>query len=407
MKLESHTPLPPVPKPNMAVLPTPPVPPSSASVPSTTFKKSTIILFFAYAFLLTRILSLVGLGTSWFSYGFGLLSIISVLIFSLPSLGVIFSKTPGLYKICSILLFIEIIGTILFIVIIGSAFGNSFFSQISRYFTSAQGTNYTELSFSPSEYQSNLDETAKFKPSPGKYVFSIDGRVSEGLVGYWSLVNESDLKDGSVITNAFFSEVKDSNGVLQSNGFLNFNGWDSRVEIPSSSKLSFKNGSNITLGAWVRPHALNPYNEIIVKDRTTGELVANYALRAGAGPGMERRLEFYYSRDNGVWEEYVSENDVFTEDSWTNVAATYTFGKGDSIKLYVNGNLIPGSWRSNNSGNPSPKLINAPLWIGSLKDSHSGYGFNGIISDVSIYNRILNQSEIKQNMRAVLPDGTY
>jgi hypothetical protein len=117
----------------------------------------------------------------------------------------------------------------------------------------------------------------------------------------------------------------------------------------------------------------------------------NYALRAGQGPGKEKRLEFYYADQNGRWQEYVSNNDVLITDKWQHVSASYTFNNAGTAKLYVNGEVVPGTW------------VN-----GSGYDEYSDQSFKGLIADVRLYNRIVTPQEIKQLFSSVrLPEGTY
>jgi len=67
------------------------------------------------------------------------------------------------------------------------------------------------------------------------------------------------------------------------------------------------------------------------------------------------------------------------------VAVTHN---GSTAKIYIDGQL-------DNSGPMFPTFQNdLPLWIGGCKDYHSEY-FDGIIDEVSIYNRVLSAEEIK------------
>ena len=114
-------------------------------------------------------------------------------------------------------------------------------------------------------------------------------------------------------------------------------------------------GDSITLEAWVAPANIgNGQNMYIVgKGRTKNEGVAdenqNYALRLLGDSGQACVNFLFRNAKNrkGERDDFHrwTTNDGFKADgSWHHVAVTYTFGKGDSIKGYIDGKPLAGKW---------------------------------------------------------------
>ena len=82
-------------------------------------------------------------------------------------------------------------------------------------------------------------------------------------------------------------------------------------------------------------------------------------------------------------------------DDWTFICGTWDGTTNlDSIKFYVNGNLV-------GSGSPHETIVNGPARNLVIGQDSSGWGtddsghyFDGIIDEVRIYNRVLSRNEI-------------
>jgi len=158
---------------------------------------------------------------------------------------------------------------------------------------------------------------------------------------------------------------------------LDFNGKDSYVEIPNSESLQIVNSA--TVSVWIKMRSYpNERPTVICKG------------------GNHQDFDIIMQKDNGeAWWHIssIAENHVAKTseripiNQWTHLATTYK--AGDSIAIYVNGEL---SGYQSIPDTRSPSLN--PLYIG--KSFWADRFFDGLIDEVIIYKGCLNQSEIKK-----------
>jgi methionine-rich copper-binding protein CopC len=160
---------------------------------------------------------------------------------------------------------------------------------------------------------------------------------------------------------------------------LSFNGQNTWVTIPNSSSLN-PTGA-LTMEAWVNPASLNGAAAAIAKEMTGGLTYGLYAANDGGSPPQA-------TIDASGTSSQVASSADLPVGTWSHIAATYD---GTILKLYVNGNIVSSlgveGLLSTSSG---------VLRIGG--DSIWGEFFNGLMDDVRIYNRALNQAEIRSDM---------
>jgi len=240
--------------------------------------------------------------------------------------------------------------------------------------------------------------------------------ITTGLVGHWKLDESSgDAADSS--GNGFTGirvngpAWQPSGGII--NGALQFDGNDDylRVDDPGiSSKLDFGNGDSITLAAWVKPDTLSKFGTILVKGDVTGSYDnINYMIQADDDAGL---WFGYIDSTNTRYNIYGTTNNVFTLSQWHHVAVTYTFGMASSMKIYINGSLVPGIWGvfGAGMGNDVPLESNANLWLGNDDYNNDGIpdeGYDGRIDDVRIYNYAINQETINSLHAMGSPPPAY
>ncbi len=160
---------------------------------------------------------------------------------------------------------------------------------------------------------------------------------------------------------------------------LSFNGTNSWVTVNSSASLNLTTG--MTLEAWVKPSALADWSSVILKERTNG---LGYALYGVSGANQPPSGYVHVgSADNAA--QGVSALPV---GAWSHLTATYD---GTNLKLYVNGTLV-----STQAVTGNIVTSTGALRIGG--NSVWGEYFNGLIDQVRIYNRALNQGEIRADM---------
>jgi hypothetical protein len=193
-----------------------------------------------------------------------------------------------------------------------------------------------------------------------------------GLVGWWPAEgNANDIagtNNGTLVNSAGFAAGE----VGQA---FSFDGVNSYVSIPDSPSLDTL-VSSITIETWIKFNQLtSDWEGIVTKGNSSWRLQATpwantvYFAANGVGPTED----LYGSRN-------------VRDGQWHHVAAVYD---GTNMFLYVDGTVDV--WQ------PATGLIsqnNSPVCIGQTAES-TGYFFDGLIDEVSIYNRALTASEIQ------------
>jgi len=89
-----------------------------------------------------------------------------------------------------------------------------------------------------------------------------------------------------------------------------------------------------------------------------------------------------------------------SDDKWHQVALTYDQSVSGQVILYVDGQLVT------SGGNSAPWLWQAgqEIELGLSHDTNSFQGFNGLLDDVRIYNRILIDTEIRSAFGGAVVD---
>ncbi|MBS3139722.1 LamG domain-containing protein, partial [Candidatus Woesearchaeota archaeon] len=189
------------------------------------------------------------------------------------------------------------------------------------------------------------------------------------------------------------------NGSGGTSGAYKFNGTNQYLTIGYNSALDISQSEGLTISVWIKPDSLPNYGVIVTKGRTAGVDRPNYALRQGNGAGATGKMVFYYRNSaDTAWNVYTSTNEVLATNTWQHVAMTYTMSSRNTIKLYVNGTEIPGSWGLATEGNDVPYASTEDLWVGA-ENTVGGAAvddpFNGTIDELLIFNRSLTPEQIR------------
>lgn len=212
--------------------------------------------------------------------------------------------------------------------------------------------------------------------------------ASSGLVGDWK------LDEGSA-TSIADSSGDGNNGVLSgdaswvsgiSGSALSFDGGNGQVTVPDS--VSLEPADALTVAAWVKAGPGAGRFRYIVAKGTAGCIAASYGLYSGPHGG----LQFYVSRGQGT--TYERSPDAGTgvwDNQWHLVVGTFD---GSVVRLYVDGGEV-----GSGTSYPGALVYTLPdsndLYIGNYPGCKTPRGFRGVIDDVMIWNRALNQSEIQ------------
>lgn len=195
-------------------------------------------------------------------------------------------------------------------------------------------------------------------PSTSDQAGSIN--LSKGLVGWWRLngnVNDSTpYADNGTDYGATSTSGRQGN----TNGAYSFNGSSNYISIPASNAL---NNSTYTISAWIYMPSI-AVNATIVGSASSG---GPYVRVANGG------LQASNNCNNGsVW-----------AGAWINLVYTYDNSTGQT-EFYVNGNGVGCA--------SSPTTFTWSNYEIGVRQNSLDY-FNGDISDVRIYNRVLSSAE--------------
>lgn len=151
------------------------------------------------------------------------------------------------------------------------------------------------------------------------------------------------------------------------------------IAVPDSNSLDIT--GDITLEAWIKNDTYNPNNGDASKRQTIISKKSgnptNYGLRTQTTTG--NLVFYYYSGSSQVW---TSTNSIGAVGQWHHVAVTYTFGNGASLKAYVDGVQITGSWTTGN-GNNAGVANTYPVGIGGINATDKQY-LDGVINETRV-----------------------
>lgn len=167
-------------------------------------------------------------------------------------------------------------------------------------------------------------------------------------------------------------------------GALSFDGVNDYVDTNLIYNLS-SSSTEFSCGCWFRCGS-QPSNNVLVSNYNNVPTPFNlYILQNGTVAGN--------TRNSSGQSIFVSSNNAYNDSRYHNFF--YIKDLSDNYYVYVDGSL-------QNSGNANLNAIisNNTIWIGTLRLFDQGY-YNGNIAQVSIYNKALTASEIRQNYNAL------
>ncbi len=179
-------------------------------------------------------------------------------------------------------------------------------------------------------------------------------------------------------------------------------------DLGPGSQFDFDNGDPITIEAWVNPEDVpgNTNFYILGKGRTgnPGQEAnnQNYGFRLFRA-GSALKLSFLFrSRAEGDqvadWHRWDSSTGFTPGSGWHHVAVTYVFGEPDSIRGYLDGELVEGAWSTAYAGATKrpPVVDDDEVWVGNSMGRGPGGSYRGLIDEVALYRRVLTEAELTE-----------
>ena len=186
-----------------------------------------------------------------------------------------------------------------------------------------------------------------------------------------------------------------------------------RIKDPGTeSILDFAQGDSITMEAWVNPRTMGTYSYVIGKGRT-GNLGQkadnqNYSLRLaklGSSAGITFLFRDAKNYGDSSWHRWTSKTG-FTLGGWHHVAISYTFGKPETIRGYIDGEPVQGGWDKGGATDQAPWVDDDELWIGAALGGQIGSTLIGGIDEVALFRHAVSPERIKKRYRFDAPRFT-
>jgi ELWxxDGT repeat protein len=264
--------------------------------------------------------------------------------------------------------------------------GSSSFVQIAT----TTGTSYFDNGLAPNSAYTYKVQAVDWAGNQSAFSNTASATTGAGIAGLMAAYNFAQ-GSGSVLTdfsgngnngaisNATWTTV--NNGSLPFTGALQFAGGNSSfVTITDTPSLELTTG--MTLEAWVDPMAAaNGWQDVMYKYHD------DYYLESSSPSGTPAAGGTAGTSDTGPYGKT-----PLPVNTWTFLAATYD---GSNMILYVNGVQVSSVAVSGNLATSTN-----PLQIGG--DSIYGQYFQGLISNVRIYNKALSQSAIQTDMNTAI-----
>ena len=197
-----------------------------------------------------------------------------------------------------------------------------------------------------------------------------------------------------------------------------FGGTNTAIVVKESeladANVRFGMGDAITLEAWVNVEEIRngSYCYLLGKGRNKNKAFSaenqNYALRL-KGEGGEARPTFLFRslpdkpEAKEDYHRWVATEGFTPGSGWHHVAVTYTFGKGASIRGFVDGKEVKGTWDMGGKTDRAPVQDGDDLMIGTGNGGGEGNTLRGWIDELAIYRNAVPETLLAQRYQFVPP----
>jgi chitodextrinase len=220
-----------------------------------------------------------------------------------------------------------------------------------------------------------------------------------GPVGWWK------LDEGAGTTTAD-SSGNSNTGTLTNGptwatgrvgpGALTFSGATPSVAISGAGSLANLYLTGVTVSAWIKPAGLGGGSGGRIVDKDNNDAGWFFSM------GTNNTIKFSSDQFNGTEPSRSTASSVITLNAWQHVAATWDgTTSGNGIHVYINGVESTGGTIISGSGTPYDDS-GTPLTLGN-RPTDNARGFNGVIDEIRVYNRVLTGAEIQALADATAP----
>ena len=171
-------------------------------------------------------------------------------------------------------------------------------------------------------------------------------------------------------------------------GGLILDGTDDYIELTNMSSLQLLTSPSITLDIWVKANAFSARTYIF--ENRTVSLNNIFAIFTDAANSTTATLRTHFASAGDITIQSISTNIIYNL-----VYVINTSSITDNVQFYVNKTKRIYSYNFNESVNTSNNMYLGKAYVAN------GYRWNGSMYRFSYYNRVLSESEIKQNYNAI------
>lgn len=189
-------------------------------------------------------------------------------------------------------------------------------------------------------------------------------------------------------------------------------GGESALVVPDAPELRFQKGEAITLEMWVKVRQIRDGQivHLLGKGRNGtkefGDNNQNYGLRLKGGNGRAAIGFIFTSKavdgQKAKWHRWWSASAFQLDTGWHHIAVTYTFGKKDSLRGYIDGGEVKGAWDLDGATDLGPVSDGDALVIGTGYTRGPAETLDGWLDEVAIHRTALPVDVLKARF-AVAP----
>jgi hypothetical protein len=190
-----------------------------------------------------------------------------------------------------------------------------------------------------------------------------------------------------------------------------------RIPDPGADSIyDFKKGDSITLEAWVRCDQLgNGQNSYIIGKGRTGRHGhpphnQNWGLRLREEDGTARvSFVFRDERDattnsEEFWHRWTAGTGFLPGAGWHHVAVSYTFGKPESIRGFLDGAVVGGEWDMGGATELGPWVDDDEVWIGTSMGGSTAASLRGGVDEVAIHRKLVSAETLQARFQRLAPE---
>ncbi len=219
--------------------------------------------------------------------------------------------------------------------------------------------------------------------------------ITDGLVSFWSF--DSGTVAGDTVQDIWGNNhgtMVDANIVPgKINEGVELNGSTSYVQITSDASLDITDA--ITIEAWIKLSAWqeDPNRNIIVARYNSGE--GKRYIQFSINPSNGLATYIGHSAGSAYAQTQKGDRNDEWVGTWVHMAFTWDYSDGGLSKLYVDGQELETYANQEPVEEPLSIFPDVPWVIGSMP--HQSRMLAGVMDEVRIYNRRLNDGEIMRN----------